>query len=77
MTRLIRATNIDFATVFFNFDMVRADKDDNKFADVFIASNADLIVSNDNKLLALNNSAFPPFQVLRLQEFSSLLKRER
>lgn len=74
LSRLIRAKNIDFATVFFRFNVVKNDADDNKFSDIFISSNADLIVSNDNKLLALNNIEFPPFKVITLQAFSLLLK---
>jgi putative PIN family toxin of toxin-antitoxin system len=75
LSRLIRAKNIELTTIFFNFNMVAADADDNKFADVFLASNADYIVSNDTKLLALNKSEFPTFLVMRLQDFSLLLKR--
>ncbi len=74
LSRLIRAENIEFATVFFNFNVVTSDADDNKFADVFITANADLIVSNDSKLLALNDSEFPPYRVATLQAFSTMLR---
>lgn len=73
LSRLVRARNIEFSTIFFNFNMVNNDADDNKFADTFLSSNADYIVSNDSKLLALNKSAFPEFIVLTLQEFSQIL----
>lgn len=74
LSRLVRAANTEFVTVFFNFNMINTDEDDNKFADVFLASNADYIISNDSKLLALNNSEFPPFYVISLQDFSAMLK---
>ena len=77
LSRLVRAENIEFATVFFNFNMIDTDTDDNKFADVYIASNADILVSNDTQLLALNRSEFPPFEVISLQSFSSILKRKK
>lgn len=73
LSRLVRARNIEFSTIFFNFNMVNNDEDDNKFADTFLSSNADYIVSNDSKLLALNKSVFPEFTVLTLQEFSQIL----
>ena len=73
LSRLVRAKNIELSTVFFNFGMVNNDADDNKFADLYLSSNADLIVSNDAKLLALNKSDFPEFEVVKLQEFSELL----
>ena len=73
LTRLIRAKNIELSTVFFNFNMIHQDADDNKFADLYVSSNADILVSNDAKLLALNKSDFPKFQVIKLQEFSAIL----
>ena len=75
LSRLIRAHNIEFTTVFFNFNMINSDKDDNKFADIFLTTNADYIVSNDSKLLALNKSEFPSFQAISLQGFSALLSK--
>ena len=74
LSRLIRAKNTELVNVFFNFDLVRLDTDDNKFADTYIASGADYLISNDSKLLALHNLKFPPFQVLNLQNFSAMLK---
>ena len=76
MGRLLIAPNTQFATIYFNFNMVVADKDDNKFADLFIAANADFLVSNDSQILALHKSEFPSFQVITLQEFSAMLKAE-
>ncbi len=73
LARLIRARNIELSTVFFNFNMVKNDEDDNKFADLYLSSNADFIVSNDVKILALNKSEFPEFTVITLQEFSKML----
>ncbi len=71
---LLTAKNIQFVTIHFNFNVVDGDKDDNKFADLFLASNADFLVSNDSQILALHKSGFPPFQVITLQEFSAMLK---
>ena len=73
LTRLVRAENIEFTNVFFNFKLVEGDMDDNKFADLYVAAGADLIVSNDAKLLALNRLGFPPCHVITLQTFSSML----
>src|SRR4051812_22742967 len=42
LSRLIRVMNLELSTIFFNFDMVDNDKDDNKFADLYLSSNADL-----------------------------------
>jgi putative PIN family toxin of toxin-antitoxin system len=73
--RLVRAKNIEYTSIFFNFNVVARDADDNKFADAYLASNADYLISNDSALLVLNNSDFPPFKVLTLQAFSEMLRR--
>ena len=75
LSRLVRAKNIELSTVYFSFNMIYNDADDNKFADLYLSSNADFIVSNDTKLLALNKSDFPEFKVIKLQEFSELLAK--
>ncbi|MCD6013869.1 MAG: PilT protein domain protein [Flavipsychrobacter sp.] len=74
LARVIRAENIELANVFFNFNLVTGDEDDNKFADLYITSNADYLVSNDAKLLALNDNEFPELKVITLQQFSQMLK---
>jgi len=76
LSRLIRAKNIELITVFFNFNAIQSDLDGNKFADVFVAANADYIVSNDAKVLALNKTEFPSFKVIRLEQFSLLLNAQ-
>lgn len=76
LARLVRAENVVYTSIFFNFNAVTKDLDDNKFADAFLAANADYIVSNDAALLALNSSEFPPFQVLTLQAFSAILSAQ-
>ena len=74
LSRMVRAKNVELTSVYYKFNAVNFDADDNKFADAYIASNADIIVSNDNKLLKLNKHDFPPFKVITLQEFSKQLK---
>jgi predicted nucleic acid-binding protein len=71
--RVVRSRNIEYTSIFFNFNAVTKDADDNKFADAYLAANADYIISNDGALLALNSLEFPPFNVLTLQEFSAMM----
>ncbi|MBX3163912.1 MAG: putative toxin-antitoxin system toxin component, PIN family [Bacteroidetes bacterium] len=71
---MLTAPNASMQDIFYFFNLVQGDVDDNKFADTYIASIADILVSNDKKLLALNDLVFPPIKVMRLEEFSELLK---
>ncbi len=73
LNTLLTASNTSLHDIFFNFLLVHGDADDNKFADTYLASNADYLVSNDTKLLALRNIDFPPVRVMTLQDFSNQL----
>lgn len=75
LTRMIRAKNVEFINISFRFNLIYHDADDNKFADLYVASNADFLVSDDTKLLAMNNSDFPVFNVTTLEEFSLILNK--
>jgi putative PIN family toxin of toxin-antitoxin system len=72
---LLTAENASLHDIFYYFQLVQGDSDDNKFADTYLASNADILVSNDKKLLALNDLEFPPMQVIQLEKFSQILTR--
>ena len=76
MGTLLTASNTSLHSIFFNFLLVSGDADDNKFADTYLASNADYLVSNDAKVLALQNTAFPIVHVITLQQFSSIFSTD-
>jgi uncharacterized protein len=57
-----------------NFRLVAGDADDNKFADVYLASSADILVTNDRKLLALSKNVFPHIRTMTLQDFAHYLE---
>jgi predicted nucleic acid-binding protein len=70
---LLTPSNLSLHSIFYNFLLVHGDADDNKFADTYLSANADYLISNDTKLLALKKVTFPPVKVITLQEFSGLL----
>lgn len=72
--RLLAGSNTSFHSIYYYFGLAGNDPDDNKFADLYLASNADFLISNDAKLLSLNHLTFPKLKVITLQQFSSMLK---
>ncbi|MDB5281807.1 MAG: PilT protein domain protein [Bacteroidota bacterium] len=70
---ILTAENTSLYDIFYFFHLVQGDVDDNKFADTYLSSNADLLISNDRKLLALNQNEFPPMRVMSLEDFSKQL----
>lgn len=75
MGRLLAGLNTSFHGIYFYFGLVGSDPDDNKFADVYLASNADYLVTNDGQLLHLKKLTFPPVVAITLQEFAEILRK--
>lgn len=67
--------NVHLVTSYFRFDLIKKDRDDNKFVDCAIASNADFIVSEDKDFSVLKKIAFPKVEVLGIKIFEKKLKK--
>lgn len=65
---------VEFVTPYFRFDLIKADRDDNKFVDCAIAANATYIVSDDKHFKPLRSIGYPRLLVLRLMEFVERMK---
>ena len=57
----------------FHFDLIKQDKDDNKFVDCAIVANAKCIVSEDRHFEILKSIEFPKVDVMRIDEFIKAL----
>ncbi len=53
----------------FFWQLIEPDADDNKFADCYLASQSDHIVSNDRHFRGLTTDGFPPVSVLTYEDF--------
>lgn len=62
--------------IYFNFQLILDDADDNKFVDCAIAANAFCLVSNDKHFQVLKTIDFPKVTILKLQEFEEKYKDE-
>ncbi len=69
---LLIADNVYKTITYFNWNLISSDKDDNKFVDCAIASNADCIVTNDKHFEILKSVQFPKITVLTPEEFNKL-----
>ncbi len=68
------AENVYRVTPYFFWNLIEADKDDNKFIDCAIASNADYIVTNDKHFNILKSIEFPKINVINFEEFIKIIK---
>ncbi len=68
--------NVMRITPYFRFNLIEADRDDNKFVDCAIIADAEYIVSEDRHYKALESISFPKVSVIRLDRFLEMLDEE-
>ena len=67
---LARSKNVIRKDPYFQFNLIKTDKDDNKFVDCAIVCGADYIVSNDAHFNCLRDIPFPIVNVIDLEMFA-------
>ena len=70
---LLSAENVEKQDIFFKWQLIEIDKDDNKFIDCAIAGNVDYLVTNDKHFDVLKSIEFPPITLINIEEFIELL----
>jgi uncharacterized protein len=66
--------NVIYQTHSFRFQLIQADADDNKFVDIAIAAQADIIVTDDKHYNILKRIPFPKMQVIKATAFVDYCK---
>ena len=69
-------SNVNFITKYFYWNLVKADSDDDKFADCAVAGNADFLVSDDKHFKVLKDIPFPKIKVISADDFLEMLGGE-
>lgn len=72
---LLISPYVEKIDIFYRFQLITQDADDNKFVDCAIAANAVCLVSNDNHLQILKTIGFPRVEVLTLAEFEAIYRQ--
>lgn len=63
--------------VYYHWTLTRDDRDDDKFVDCMVASNADAIVTHDRHFNILKSVPFPQITTLTISEFEAVLNKRR
>lgn len=66
--------NTKHIEVYYHFELIQVDKDDNKFVDCAIKAGAKYIVSNDKHFNVLKSIPFPHVEVIDILRFLEELK---
>lgn len=67
-------SNVEWVNIFFKWNLIYPDLDDNKFVDCAIAARADYLVTNDKDYRPLKKLQFPKLIVLSAEEFMEVIK---
>ncbi len=70
---LLLAPNVVKSEPFLKWNLIIADPEDNKFADLAISANVNYLVTNDRHFQVLKNLPFPTVQIVSLSEFQEIL----
>lgn len=69
------AVNSVFINIYFNWHIILANPDDNKFLDAAITGNADYIVTNDAHFNAAKKINFPKVNIISSEKFLDILTK--
>ena len=67
------APNVIFDEPYFKWNLIEKDPDNNKFADLTIAGNADYLVTNDKHFNPLKALDFPKLNIVTIDEFKKII----
>lgn len=70
---LLSLSNVHFTITHYHWNLIKDDRDDDKFADCAIASNAHHLATEDKHFNILKNTEFPKVNIISIAEFELLL----
>jgi uncharacterized protein len=72
---LLLLPNVYKTEIYYNWNMITTDKDDNKFVDCAVAANANFIVTNDRHFDVLSDFDFPKVEVVNASTLKNILEQ--
>ncbi|MFN7118846.1 MAG: putative toxin-antitoxin system toxin component, PIN family [Saprospiraceae bacterium] len=72
---LLELPNVKLINIYYNFNLITADPDDNKFVDCAVAANAAYLVSNDRDFDVMKTVEFPKLAVINAAVFKEKLEQ--
>jgi len=68
---LLELDNVRLCTIYYKYNLIIDDPDDDKFVDAALAGNCDFIVTNDKHFNILKSIDFPRINTLNIEEFNN------
>ncbi len=73
METFIESPDVVTQKVYYNWNAISADPDDNKFFDIAVAADVDYLVTNDRHFDTVKTIDFPKVNVITAEDFLSVL----
>jgi len=73
MEIMVESPNVIYQQIYYSWNMISQDPDDNKFFDIAVAGNADYLVTNDAHFNKIKQLSFPFVKILSANKFLELL----
>ncbi len=70
---LLTLENCTLQSIYFSWELMYNDPDDNKYVDCALVANADYLVSEDRHFSILQHIGFPSVSVIRVDDFLRLI----
>lgn len=74
LIELLNLSNVHKVEPYYHWQLIEADKDDNKFADCAVSCNADYLVTNDRHYEVLSTIEFSEIRVIKAAKFLEILQ---
>ncbi len=72
---LLSKPNVEKSEIYFKWELLKIDYDDNKFVDTAIVGNVDYIVTNDRHFNPLKEIDFPKVEIISIDDFLEIVKK--
>lgn len=73
---LLGLDNLDKVEIYYEWNLINKDPDDNKYVDAAIVGSADYIVTNDQHFNILKSVDFPKVEVIDIDQFLGLIVKQ-
>jgi putative PIN family toxin of toxin-antitoxin system len=71
----LESPDVIYHRIYYNWNAITNDPDDNKFFDIAIAANADYIVTNDTHFNEVSKLPFPSVKIISADDFLEILNK--
>jgi predicted nucleic acid-binding protein len=70
----IESPDIIFQQIYYKWDAIKNDPDDNKFFDIAVAANVDYLVTNDAHFNIAEKLSFPSVKIISVEQFLKIIQ---